>query len=69
MKALPVSATYGPNGRFLAGYDFISENSPGLPTNFVSNDGDGRDPDPSDPGDWVTQRKKPSSRDLVRRAG
>ena len=25
-----------------------------LPANFVSNDGDGRDANPSDPGDWVT---------------
>ncbi|MCS6883537.1 MAG: S8 family serine peptidase [Oscillochloridaceae bacterium] len=29
------------------GYDFIS-------TLFNANDGNGRDPDPSDPGDWVT---------------
>lgn len=33
---------------FLPGYDFIHE-----PT--VGNDGDGRDHDPSDPGDWVNQ--------------
>lgn len=33
-------------GRIVPGYDFISD-----PT--VSNDGDGRDPDPTDPGDWV----------------
>ncbi len=32
-------------GRAVPGYDFI--NDP-----FVANDGDGRDPDPSDPGDW-----------------
>ena len=32
-------------GRTVAGYDFISD-----PT--VANDGDGRDPDPSDPGDY-----------------
>jgi len=55
----PFSATYVPNGRFLAGYDFISSdvgagNSPPFPANFVANDGDGRDPDASDPGDWVT---------------
>ncbi|MBA2548248.1 MAG: S8 family serine peptidase [Burkholderiaceae bacterium] len=55
----PFSATYVPNGRFLAGYDFISSdvgagNSPPFPADFVSNDGDGRDADPSDPGDWVT---------------
>jgi len=33
-------------GNVIAGYDFIT--SP-----FVANDGDGRDADPSDPGDWV----------------
>ena len=31
----------------LPGYDFIS-------STFVANDGDGRDPDATDPGDWVT---------------
>lgn len=31
----------------LPGYDFVSDL-------FVANDGDGRDADPSDPGDWVT---------------
>ena len=35
-------------GRFLPGYDFIKD----LPT---ANDGDGRDPDPTDPGDWISQ--------------
>jgi serine protease len=35
-------------GRILPGYDFISD----IPT---ANDGDGRDADASDPGDWVTQ--------------
>jgi serine protease len=34
-------------GRLLPGYDFISNVT-------VANDGDGRDADPSDPGDWVT---------------
>jgi len=33
-------------GRTVAGYDFISNVS-------IANDGDGRDADPSDPGDWV----------------
>jgi serine protease len=39
----------GPAGgpRLLAGYDFITD-----PT--VANDGDGRDADASDPGDWIT---------------
>lgn len=35
-------------GRLLAGYDFVSEV-------HIANDGGGRDADPSDPGDWVTQ--------------
>ena len=35
-------------GNLLAGYDMISDAA-------VANDGDGRDPDPSDPGDWLTQ--------------
>ncbi len=34
-------------GRLLPGYDFVSNST-------VANDGDGRDADPSDPGDWVT---------------
>ena len=33
------------NANILPGYDFISDT-------FVSRDGDGRDADPSDPGDW-----------------
>ena len=35
-------------GQTLAGYDFISDSG-------TANDGGGRDPDPADPGDWVTQ--------------
>jgi len=39
-------------GRLLPGYDFVSQDAPGK---FITaNDGDGRDPDPSDPGDWVS---------------
>ncbi len=41
----------GLGGRLLPGYDFISGNSDG--TFFTANDGNGRDADPSDPGDWV----------------
>ncbi len=37
-------------GRILSGYDFISD----TPT---SNDGDGRDADPTDPGDWTTRNE------------
>jgi serine protease len=55
----PFSPTYVPNGRFLAGYDFISEGAGApLPLNFAANDGDGRDADPSDPGDWITKEEK-----------
>ncbi len=36
------------SGRVIPGYDFIAD----VPT---ANDGDGRDADPSDPGDWVTE--------------
>ena len=35
-------------GRFIQGYDFVSDP-------IEANDGDGRDADASDPGDWVTQ--------------
>jgi serine protease len=34
-------------GRVLGGHDFVSDVA-------VANDGNGRDPDPSDPGDWVS---------------
>lgn len=40
--------------RVLQGYDFISEDPPGAPSDFfTANDGDGRDDDPTDPGDSV----------------
>lgn len=35
-------------GRTVAGYDFISESA-------IANDGNGRDNNPTDPGNWVTQ--------------
>ena len=38
----------------LPGYDFVS-------TVAYANDGDGRDADPSDPGDWVSQADKDSN--------
>ncbi len=47
-------------GRVLPGYDFVSANILGLPPAFVANDGDGRDADASDPGDWVTADDKAS---------
>jgi len=47
------------NANVVQGYDFISTNvltgAPySVPANFVANDGNGRDNDPSDPGDWIT---------------
>jgi serine protease len=49
----------GFGGRLLPGYDFVGEdlnpsNSNPLGTFLIANDGDGWDPDPSDPGDWIT---------------
>ena len=35
------------SGRTVAGYDFISDS-------IIANDGNARDGDPSDPGDWIT---------------
>jgi serine protease len=47
----------GFGGRLLPGYDFVGQdyNSAGaaLGTFLIANDGDGWDPDPSDPGDWI----------------
>ncbi|TDM05756.1 MAG: hypothetical protein C4K60_13650 [Ideonella sp. MAG2] len=39
--------------RLLPGYDFVSDWDTRLSRGFA-NDGDGRDADPSDPGDWVS---------------
>ena len=49
----------GQGGRLLPGYDFVGEDyNPASPYNalgtyLIANDGDGWDPDPSDPGDWI----------------
>ena len=40
-------------GKLLPGYDFVSADADGSFTS--ANDGSGRDPDASDPGDWVSQ--------------
>jgi serine protease len=66
LNGVAVPAPYVPNGRFVAGYDFISADvgaAEGVPLNFVANDGNGRDDDPTDPGDWV------GSDDLTRFGG
>ena len=39
--------------RLLPGYDFVSADPSGQ--FLTANDGDGRDADPSDPGDWISQ--------------
>jgi serine protease len=49
----------GFGGRLLPGYDFVGQDynpKTGAPlgTFLIANDGDGWDPDPSDPGDWIT---------------
>ena len=46
-------------GRLLPGYDFVGEDlnasdSVPLGTYLHANDGDGWDPDPTDPGDWIS---------------
>jgi serine protease len=48
----PDLGRFGSGGKLLPGYDFVGGvgSSDSL---FVANDGDGRDADPSDPGDWV----------------
>src|SRR5271165_3357031 len=48
----------GQGGRLLPGYDFVGEDydptsGMALGTFLAANDGDGWDPDPSDPGDWI----------------
>ncbi len=42
-------------GRVLPGYDFVSDP-------LLANDGNGRDPDASDPGDWVSAADRQQSR-------
>ncbi len=49
----------GFGGRLLPGYDFVSEDQnattgAALGTFLIANDGDGWDPDASDPGDWIS---------------
>ncbi|MEO8385074.1 MAG: S8 family serine peptidase, partial [Betaproteobacteria bacterium] len=43
------------DGRLLPGYDFISDA-------IVANDGDGRDADPSDAGDWINAADKATTK-------
>ncbi|MFW5452137.1 S8 family peptidase [Thioalkalivibrio sulfidiphilus] len=53
-------------GKVLPGYDFISEEISG--EFFTANDGDGRDRNATDPGDWVTEKEVSRSDCLVSRA-
>jgi serine protease len=50
VKVAVIDTGYRPHadlsGQFVGGYDFISDTA-------VANDGNGRDADPSDPGDWI----------------
>jgi serine protease len=52
------STRAGFGGRLLPGYDFVDQDynpttGAALGTFLIANDGDGWDPDPSDPGDWI----------------
>jgi serine protease len=48
-------------GKLLPGYDFISADS-GSGTQFLTaNDGNGRDADPTDPGDWIDSNDQKQS--------
>ncbi len=49
----PDLGRYASGGKLLPGYDFVG-GSGSTDALFVANDGDGWDPDPSDPGDWIS---------------
>lgn len=49
-------------GRVLPGYDLIEDRDP-------ANDGDGRDPDASDPGDWITTAEDGNARGPYHQCG
>lgn len=56
----------GLGGRLLPGYDFVGQDfnpktGAALGTFLTANDGDGWDPDPSDPGDWVSSTDEENS--------
>jgi serine protease len=58
-RAGAASLGSGFGGRLLPGYDFVGEDyarTTGAPLGsfLIANDGDGWDPDPSDPGDWIS---------------
>ena len=56
----------GFGGRLLPGYDFVDQDynrntGAALGTFLIANDGDGWDPDPSDPGDWINSTDEQNS--------
>jgi serine protease len=56
----------GFGGRLLPGYDFVGPDydrttGAALGTFLIANDGDGWDPDPSDPGDWINAADEQNS--------
>ena len=56
----------GFGGRLLPGYDFVGQDynrttGAALGTFAIANDGDGWDPDPSDPGDWISTTDQQNS--------
>ena len=56
----------GFGGRLLPGYDFVGQDynrttGAALGTFLIANDGDGWDPDPSDPGDWINSTDEQNS--------
>ena len=56
----------GFGGRLLPGYDFVGPDynrttGAALGTYLIANDGDGWDPDPSDPGDWINAADEQNS--------
>ena len=56
----------GLGGRLLPGYDFVGPDynrttGAALGTFLIANDGDGWDPDPSDPGDWISSTDEQNS--------
>ena len=56
----------GFGGRLLPGYDFVDQDysrttGAALGTFLIANDGDGWDPDPSDPGDWINSADQQNS--------
>jgi len=58
LRAGPASLGAAFGGRLLPGYDFVGQDyssaGDALGTYLIANDGDGWDPDPSDPGDWIS---------------